>query len=93
MMYIDSGADLTLLARDYGKLLGMNLVKNPGVIAGVRRSVKGISPTRRVEGWPVYCQGDSRGGDEKRCSISSGKRRGFSTVQGNFPGIQISCTF
>ncbi len=35
LMYIDSGADLPLLPRDYGKLLGMNLVKNPGAIAGV----------------------------------------------------------
>ena len=34
-MYIDSGADLTLIPSDFGKLLGMNLNKNRSALAGV----------------------------------------------------------
>ncbi len=34
-MYIDSGADLTLIPSDFGKLLGMNLDKNRSALAGV----------------------------------------------------------
>ena len=35
LMYVDSGADLTLVPRDYGSLLGMNLTENRGIVAGV----------------------------------------------------------
>ncbi len=34
-MYIDSGADLTLIPSDFGKLLGMNLDENRSALAGV----------------------------------------------------------
>ena len=34
-MYIDSGADLTLIPSDFGKLLGMDLNKNRSALAGV----------------------------------------------------------
>jgi hypothetical protein len=34
-MYIDSGADITLIPSDFGKLLGMNLSKNRSALAGV----------------------------------------------------------
>ena len=34
-MYIDSGADLTLIPSDFGRLLGMNLDKNRSALAGV----------------------------------------------------------
>ncbi len=35
LMYVDSGADLTLVPKDFGLLLGMDLSKNVGTIAGV----------------------------------------------------------
>ena len=34
-MYVDSGADLTLVPQGFGKLLGMDLKKNIGLVAGV----------------------------------------------------------
>ena len=34
-MYIDSGADLTLIPSDFGKLLGMDLTLNRSALAGV----------------------------------------------------------
>ncbi len=34
-MYIDSGADMTLIPSDFGKLLGMDLNKNRSALAGV----------------------------------------------------------
>jgi len=34
-MYIDSGADLTFVPNDFGKLLEMNLRLNPGYVAGI----------------------------------------------------------
>lgn len=34
-MYIDSGADMTLIPSDFGKLLGMDLSKNRSALAGV----------------------------------------------------------
>ncbi len=42
-MYVDSGADLTLVPRDFGLLLGMDLSKNVGTIAGVTGNVLRIS--------------------------------------------------
>ncbi len=35
LMYIDSGADITLVPSDFGKLLGMDLSKNRASLAGV----------------------------------------------------------
>jgi hypothetical protein len=35
LMYIDSGADITLVPSDFGKLLGMDLTKNKASLAGV----------------------------------------------------------
>lgn len=35
LMYIDSGADITLVPSDFGKLLGMDLTKNSASLAGV----------------------------------------------------------
>ena len=35
LMYIDSGADMTLVPSDFGKLLGMDLSKNKASLAGV----------------------------------------------------------
>ena len=35
LMYIDSGADMTLVPSDFGKLLGMDLAKNKASLAGV----------------------------------------------------------
>jgi hypothetical protein len=34
-MYIDSGADMTLVPSDFGKLLGMDITKNRASLAGV----------------------------------------------------------
>ncbi len=34
-MYVDSGADMTLIPSDFGKLLGMDLSKNKSALAGV----------------------------------------------------------
>ena len=34
-MYVDSGADMTLIPSDFGRLLGMNLRKNQVALAGV----------------------------------------------------------
>jgi hypothetical protein len=34
-MYIDSGADMTLVPSDFGKLLGMDLAKNRASLVGV----------------------------------------------------------
>ncbi len=34
-MYIDSGADMTLIPSDFGRLLGMDLKKNRTTLAGV----------------------------------------------------------
>jgi hypothetical protein len=34
-MYIDSGADMTLIPSDFGRLLGMNLSKNRSALTGV----------------------------------------------------------
>jgi len=34
-MYVDSGADMTLIPSDFGKLLGMDLSKNRSALAGV----------------------------------------------------------
>jgi hypothetical protein len=34
-MYVDSGADMTLIPSDFGKLLGMNLEKNRSALSGV----------------------------------------------------------
>jgi len=34
-MYIDSGADMTLIPSDFGKLLGMDLSKNRSALVGV----------------------------------------------------------
>jgi hypothetical protein len=34
-MYIDSGADMTLIPSDFGKLLGMDLKNNRSALAGV----------------------------------------------------------
>jgi hypothetical protein len=34
-MYVDSGADMTLVPSDFGKLLGMDLSKNRASLAGV----------------------------------------------------------
>ena len=36
-MYVDSGADVTLIPSDFGKLLGMDLSKNRVALAGVTR--------------------------------------------------------
>jgi hypothetical protein len=35
LMYIDSGADMTLVPSDFGKLLGVDLSKNKASLAGV----------------------------------------------------------
>ncbi len=43
LMYVDSGADLSLIPRDFGKLLGMNLNQNRGSIAGVSGAQLGVS--------------------------------------------------
>ena len=43
LMYVDSGADLTLVPRDFGKLLGMDLRQNLGTVAGVSGSPLRIS--------------------------------------------------
>ncbi len=42
-MYIDSGADLTLIPFDFGKLLGMNLDKNRSALAGATRAPMKVS--------------------------------------------------
>jgi hypothetical protein len=34
-MYVDSGADMTLIPSDFGRLLGMDLSKNRSALAGV----------------------------------------------------------
>lgn len=34
-MYVDSGADITLVPLDFGKLLGMDLAKNRSALAGI----------------------------------------------------------
>jgi hypothetical protein len=35
LMYVDSGADITLVPSDFGKILGMDLTKNRSSLAGV----------------------------------------------------------
>jgi predicted aspartyl protease len=42
-MYVDSGADLTLIPKDFGKLLGMNLQENLGLISGVSGALLQVS--------------------------------------------------
>lgn len=42
-MYIDSGADMTLIPADFGKLLGMHLSKNRSTLAGVSGSPLKVS--------------------------------------------------
>jgi len=42
-MYIDSGADITLVPSDFGKLLGMDLTKNSATLAGVTGSPLRVS--------------------------------------------------
>ena len=42
-MYIDSGADITLIPADFGKLLGMDLGKNRSALAGVTGGQMGVS--------------------------------------------------
>jgi hypothetical protein len=42
-MYIDSGADMTLIPSDFGKLLGMDLSKNRSTLVGVTGSPMKVS--------------------------------------------------
>jgi hypothetical protein len=42
-MYVDSGADVTLIPSDFGKLLGMDLSKNRVALAGVTRHTLKVS--------------------------------------------------
>jgi hypothetical protein len=42
-MYIDSGADMTLIPSDFGKLLGMDLSKNRSALVGVTGSPMKVS--------------------------------------------------
>jgi hypothetical protein len=42
-MYVDSGADLTLVPGDFGRLLGMDLTENLVLITGVAGSPLGVS--------------------------------------------------
>ncbi len=43
VMYVDSGADLTLVPRDFGLLLGMDLSKHVGTITGVTGNLLRVS--------------------------------------------------
>ncbi len=42
-MYVDSGADLTLIPKDFGKLLGMNLQENLGLVSGISGALLKVS--------------------------------------------------
>lgn len=42
-MYVDSGADLTLIPKDFGKLLGMNLHQNLGLVSGISGALLKVS--------------------------------------------------
>ena len=42
-MYVDSGADMTLIPADFGRLLGMELTKNRSALAGVTESPMRVS--------------------------------------------------
>ena len=42
-MYIDSGADMTLIPSDFGKLLGMDLSENRSALVGVIGSPMKVS--------------------------------------------------
>ncbi len=43
MMYVDSGADLTLIPKDFGTLLGMSLRENLGLVSGISGSLLRVS--------------------------------------------------
>lgn len=43
IMYIDSGADVSLLPRNFGLLLGLDLTKNIGEIRGIGEAVVPLS--------------------------------------------------
>ncbi len=42
-MYVDSGADLTLIPKDFGRLLGMNLRENLGLVSGISGALLQVS--------------------------------------------------
>ncbi len=42
-MYVDSGTDMTLVPRDFGRLLGMDLNQNFGTVAGTGGSALRVS--------------------------------------------------
>ncbi len=43
LMYVDSGADMSLVPSDFGKLLGMDLSKNKASLAGVTGAALRVS--------------------------------------------------
>ncbi len=43
IMYIDSGADITLVPRNFGALLGLDLSKNLGQIRGIGEAIVPLS--------------------------------------------------
>jgi len=49
-MYVDSGADLTLVPEDFGRLLGMDLTENLELITGVAGSPVRVS-IQQAEVW------------------------------------------
>ena len=50
LMYVDSGADLTLVPEDFGRLLGMDLTENSELITGVAGSPVRVS-IQQAEVW------------------------------------------
>jgi len=42
-MYIDSGADISLVPRNFGSLLGLDLTKNLGQIRGIGEAIVPLS--------------------------------------------------
>ncbi len=42
-MYIDSGADISLVPRNFGLLLGLNLTENLGQIRGISEAIVPLS--------------------------------------------------
>jgi hypothetical protein len=56
IMYIDSGADISLVPRNFGALLGLDLTKNLGQIRGIGEAIVPLSlqdVTLRVENHEV----------------------------------------
>src|SRR5438552_3284699 len=105
-MYIDSGADMTLVPSDFGKLLGMDLSKNRSALVDTRLLINGVEEgqysacrdqclkLRKVEGVLPGFSGlvglQADPGWEGFCWMGQWRSQDFRDLLGALQGFRIS---